>query len=163
MRFLGPLGVVRKNKWHQWIPEQKLLQMHTFLGIILNRKIWPFLTWPWPDLIFKFQKITSDERENATIDFYGQNSPENMCHTTQSDLWFSWPFVTWPWPWSLLSMVSILMGYLHHTIESTLGEFGQNHANWSIPRSQNVKTLHFDLWPDLDLTRDLLRTNFWVL
>ena len=36
MRFFGLLGVVRKNKWHQWIPEQKLVQMHTFLGNIFK-------------------------------------------------------------------------------------------------------------------------------
>ena len=39
MRFLGLLGVIHKNKWHQWIPEQKLVQIHTFLGDIFKFEI----------------------------------------------------------------------------------------------------------------------------
>ena len=32
--------------------------------------------------------MTSDDRTNTIIIFYGQNNPENMCHTTQM-----WPLI----------------------------------------------------------------------
>ena len=50
MRFLELLGVVRRNKWHHYIPEPKLVKKNTFfLSTVINLKILPFLTWPWPD------------------------------------------------------------------------------------------------------------------
>ena len=36
-----------------------------------------------------------------------------------------------------------------------MSEFEQFAAHLTDPRAQNVKTLHFDLWPDLDLICDL--------
>ena len=45
--------------------------------------------------------------------------------------------------------------YLKHTYEKTLLEFEQWESISSDPRAQNVEIPDFDLWPDLDLTRDL--------
>ena len=62
--------------------------------------------------------------------------------------------MTWPWPWPLLSMAFTLIQYLRLTFEC----FGRVWACLSQvggSENQNAETLNFDLWPDLDLTRDL--------
>ena len=46
-----------------------------FLSTFRNLKIWPFLTWPWPDLRWKLLKTASDNQTNVAIEFYGQNWP----------------------------------------------------------------------------------------
>ena len=48
---------------------------YLFLSTFVNLKIWPFLTWPWPDLRWKLLKTASDDQTNVTIEFYGQNWP----------------------------------------------------------------------------------------
>ena len=47
--------------------------------------------------------------------------------------------------------------YLHHTFESTLAAFGPREAECGVPRPPNLEPPHFGIWPDIDLTRDLLR------
>ena len=54
------------RNWSRLIP---------FLSTFINLKIWPFLTWPWPDLRWKLLKTVSDDHTNVTIEFYGQNWP----------------------------------------------------------------------------------------
>ena len=65
--------------------------------------------------------------------------------------------MTWSWPWFLLSMSLVPVHYLHHTFESTLAPFGPREAECGIPRPPNLEPPHFGIWPDIDLTRDLLR------
>ena len=47
------------------------------------------------------------------------------------------------------------MQYLQHTFGSAWPEIGPDTADEAAPRALNVNMLHFDLWPDLDPTRDL--------
>ena len=54
------------RNWSRLIP---------FLSTFINLKIWPFLTWPWPDLRWKLLKTASDDQTNVAIEFYGQNWP----------------------------------------------------------------------------------------
>ena len=65
---------------------------------------------------------------------------------TSCDLTFTLTFSSIPF---------ILMRILHGHLPSTLGECELFAARLTDPGPQNVKTLHSDLWPDLDLTHDL--------
>ena len=49
----------------------------------------------------------------------------------------------------------MLMQYLHRTFGSAWLEIGPEIADEAAPRTPNVNMLHFDLWPDLDPTRDI--------
>ena len=49
----------------------------------------------------------------------------------------------------------MLIQYLHHTFVSAWAEIGPEIADEAAPRALNVNMLHFDLWHDLDPTRDL--------
>ena len=53
-----------------------------------------------------------------------------------------------------LNQTSVLMQCPSQKYASTLGEFELVVARLADPRAQNVKKLHSDIWPSLDLTRD---------
>ena len=103
--------------------------------------------------------ITSWGQMTATIEICVQNDTENICHTACLWLLFYgdilWP--SWPWARPFANMPFVLMQYPFWT--------SIQHFDWRVwplfaarltdPRAQKVKTLHCDLWPDLDLTRDL--------
>ena len=80
------------------------------------------------------------------------------------DLWLSWPLIIvtfdyrdlW-WPdldtnLCLASLISLIFQqYLHHTLGSTLAEFGSNELNAASPGSQKWNTLFLPLtWPGSD-------------
>ena len=72
------MGVVEQNKWHFWNPEMKLHQMTGIEFKILNFEHFEFLT-PF----FRFFTILrgSNLKMLATIVFYAEKYPLNMCHT----------------------------------------------------------------------------------
>ena len=62
-----------------------------------------------------------------------------------------------------LSMIFVLIHYSSYTFTNTLGELELLAALLTSPRVQKVKTLHFELHLDLDLTRYLnLKMLAWV-
>ena len=60
----------KKNKWHHWISEVQLHLRDTFLLLLVTFKIWPFLTWPWPDLYFSLLKMPSDSQADTIIELF---------------------------------------------------------------------------------------------
>ena len=96
LQYLWLLGIAREKKWHRWIPEQQLVQIHTFfLSHFFIFKISPFLTWPWPDLHFKFWKRDSGDKRSTTIDFYGYKwHRKHVSH--YSNVTFDYRDFLWP-------------------------------------------------------------------
>ena len=92
---------------------------------------------------------------SLTFDIYVQNDLENMSRSatllllTLSDL--LWPDLTLTFKYDLHTRVVPSL----ETYASTLEEFELFSVSLTGPRSQNLKTLHFDLWPELDLKRDI--------
>ena len=66
--FLEFLVVVWQNKWHFWNRETQLDKIGIFWKKILILKIWPHLTWTWPDL-------RPNVKMGVTIEFYVPNDP----------------------------------------------------------------------------------------
>ena len=58
-----------------------------------------------------------------------------------------------------LSMTFVLTQYLFKSFASTLGEFELFAAHQTDSLAQNLKALHLDIWPDVDLIRDLNPKN----
>ena len=71
-----------------------------------------------------------------------------------------WPHLTWPWPRPLLIIRSILICYLLNPLGSLLAEFGLAAVISPVSVADEAKSDVFDLWPDLDLTCDLLSFFF---
>ena len=68
--------------------------------------------------------------------------------------WFWWPFLTWPWPWLQLNMgKNSLVSTFAWSLGVHMESFGRKTFEFLTVR--NLNTPDFDLWPDLDLARDL--------
>ena len=57
--FSEVLRIVEENLWHIWNPNEILSKKHVLLCKNFDLKIWPFFTWPWPDLRQKSGWMTS--------------------------------------------------------------------------------------------------------
>ena len=71
----------------------------------------------------------------------------------------SWPFMTWPWPCNSPFTHCHLWQY----VGSIMCEFEVVPSYGRASEAAGVKTCIFDLWPDLDLTFDLLRSILWSI
>ena len=69
--------------------------------------------------------------------------------------WVWWPFLTWPWPWPELNIKNVASQYLQPVLGSTYEKFWAKNATFKVSTVRNLNTPDFDLWPDLDLIRDL--------
>ena len=153
--FLTFLDIGSENKLHHWYAETKLYQMHMFVIAIYLFQKFSFLTWPRLDISQISLKMISKGQIGLFL--------KSTCKTTHKSciiyrfgkvgLW--WPSVAWPWPWPVLSMLLGFIQCLSQALDSTVPQFGTCAAHFAVSRGQNVKTLSFDLWPDLDLTFDL--------
>ena len=74
-------------------------------------------------------------------------------HSCNIVIW--WPYLTWLWP--LLSIMSILLCYLLHHLGSLLAIIGFAAVVSPILEASKAKSGDFDLWPDINLTCDLLK------
>ena len=121
-------------------------------------KIWPFLTfltWPWIDFRFFFVQMKSKCKITVTT-----SSSSKMDHKTCVKrhiwkFWIWWPFLTWPRPWPGLNMKQFHSSVPSPGPWSTYGKFWAKHVTFEVTTSCNLKHPILNLWPDLDLTRDL--------
>ena len=60
-----------------------------------------------------------------------------------------WPYWNWPWPWPLLSIKSILIWYLLHSLGGLLAECGLTAFISPVSVADKARSDDFDFWPDM--------------
>ena len=75
-------------------------------------KIFPYLTWPWPNFRQKSSLMTPLGQMIITIDIYVDNDSENLCRTSCLWLLFLVTFCDLTLILTFLSMAFVLMQYL---------------------------------------------------
>ena len=130
----------------------------------IDLKIWPYLTWPWPLTSTKFRLDYVIGPTDCQHRYLRAKWPRKHVSHRMFVTFLWWPFVTWPWARPLAKIPFVLMQYPFWT---SIQHFGRVWplfaARLTDPRAQKVKTLHCDIWPDLDLTRDLnLKILTWI-
>ena len=83
-----------------------------------------------------------------------------MCRTSDNVFCVWWPFVTWSWP---------RLNIKHYSVRSfpyclsIWRKFWSKTASFEVSTARNEKAFDFDLWHELDLTRDLVLKNMGML
>ena len=103
------------------------------------------LTFPWVK-----------QEMNAAIKLFLQNY-KKVVSWCSCNIFIWWPYLTWPWP--LLTIRPIPTFNLLHSLGSLLAKLGFAAVISPVPVANKVKRDYSELWPDLDLTRDL----FWEI
>ena len=161
-QFLAFLIVVHQNKWHFWNSETKLDKIGILWKKIFISKICAFwgcfilfdlVCLIYLILIFPRAKF----RNECHHRFPRPKWPiKHVSHDIHAIFWFgNLTYLIWPWP--LLSIRSILIWYLLHPLGSVLEKFGLAVVISPVSVADKAKSNDFDIWPDLDLARDLLR------
>ena len=94
---------------------------------------------------------------NVTIVFCVPNDPKKSVARHTCNILIRWSYLTWPAPWPLLSLRSALTFYLPHSLGSLFARFELSAVISPVRVTDMAKSDDFDIWPDLDLTCDLLR------
>ena len=94
LQFWAFLILARKQKWHFWNPEVKLIQKYLFTKMPI-RKIWPYVTRVWPEPSLSLICMVSDCKLASILEMYEQRdckpcaaSPENIFGDPRE---LSWP------------------------------------------------------------------------
>ena len=121
---------------------------HVLVRKIRILKIWPTLTRPWPFL-------GSNQKMINTIDFYVSNGPLSMC---RSALMKHFDLVTLFDPTLTFNSIRpILICYLLHLLGSLSAKPELAAVISLFSTSDEAKSDDLDLWPDLDLTSNILK------
>ena len=127
----------------------------------MNLEIWPNLT--QFDLKLAFPRVTFRNRTlyhnfRLSPSYFASQMAHKRCVARHScKIFISWTFLTSHLSRPLLIIRSILICYLLHAFGSTLAKFELAAVVSPVSVADKSKSDDFDLWPDFDLTCDLLR------